>query len=348
MSINRSIIAALSAALLFGASVPFAKLLAADIAPVLLAGLLYLGSGVGLGLIRLLRDRRLAAIRLPAAQWGWLLGTITAGGVAAPVLLMVGLRQTPAGHAALLLNLEAVFTALLAWLLFRENAGRRVVLGMALIVAGGAALAWAPDSMAHGTLRGELAIALACLCWAVDNNLTRKLAAADALFIAATKGLVAGLTNLALAWLLAATLPAPRLIAAAMAVGLLGYGLSLALFVVALRGLGSARTAAYFSTAPFLGAAIAMLALHEPASPALWLSAALMAAGVWLHLTEHHEHDHAHEPLRHQHPHVHDEHHRHGHDFAWDGSEPHVHEHDHAPLVHRHPHFPDVHHRHRH
>jgi drug/metabolite transporter (DMT)-like permease len=343
-----AILAALIAALLFGASTPFAKLLVGDIPPILLAGLLYLGSGLGLWLLRLARDRGLATPRLPAREWPWLLGAIASGGVLAPVLLMYGLTRTSAATASLLLNLEAVFTALLAWIVFHENAGRRVVLGIALIVAGGVLLAWTPGAMVSGAARGAGAIALAALCWGLDNNLTRKVAASDALFIAATKGLGAGITNCALAAALGASLPSPRLIGAAMAVGLAGYGLSLVLYVLALRGLGSARTGAYFSTAPFLGAAVAMLAFHEPASAAFWLAALLMAAGVWLHLSEHHEHEHSHEALTHAHPHVHDAHHQHEHDLAWDGTEPHSHPHHHPPLRHRHRHYPDVHHRHRH
>jgi drug/metabolite transporter (DMT)-like permease len=343
-----AILAALIAALLFGASTPFAKLLVGDIPPILLAGLLYLGSGLGLWLLRLARDRGLATPRLPAREWPWLLGAIASGGVLAPVLLMYGLTRTSAATASLLLNLEAVFTALLAWIVFHENAGRRVVLGIALIVAGGVLLAWTPGAMVAGAARGAGAIALAALCWGLDNNLTRKVAASDALFIAATKGLGAGITNCALAAALGASLPSPRLIGAAMAVGLAGYGLSLVLYVLALRGLGSARTGAYFSTAPFLGAAVAMLAFHEPASAAFWLAALLMAAGVWLHLSERHEHEHSHEALTHAHPHVHDAHHQHEHDMAWDGTEPHSHPHDHPPLRHRHRHYPDVHHRHRH
>lgn len=348
MSARAAIAAALCAALLFGASTPFAKLLAGQVTPIMLAGLLYLGSGLGLGVIRLLRDRGFAAPGLPVAQWPWLLAAIVCGGVLAPILLIVGLRQIDASSAALLLNLEAVFTAVLAWLVFRENAGRRVVVGMLLIVAGGAILSAAAGSAGQRSLPGAFAIAAACLCWGLDNNLTRKVSAADALFIAAIKGLVAGATNLLLALLLGSHLPGTPVTLAAMSVGLLGYGVSLVLYVLALRGLGSARAAAYFSTAPFLGAAISIVLWESGVPAAFWLSAALMAIGVWLHLTEHHEHPHTHEPLTHAHAHLHDEHHRHRHAFPWAGDEPHAHEHQHQPLKHRHAHFPDLHHRHDH
>jgi drug/metabolite transporter (DMT)-like permease len=343
-----SIIAALIAALLFGASTPFAKLLLGEVTPILLAGLLYLGSGLGLWLIRLIRDRGLLPAGLTARDWPWLLAAIATGGVLGPILLMYGLSSTAASSASLLLNLEAVFTALLAWLVFHENAGWRVVLGMAFIVGGGAVLACSPHALASAPGRGAFAIAGASLCWGLDNNLTRKVAASDALFIAATKGLVAGITNCALALALGAKLPPWPLLGAAMTIGLAGYGVSLVLYILALRGLGSARTSAYFSTAPFLGAALAVTVFHDPASGAFWLAALLMAAGVWLHLIERHEHEHGHPAMSHAHPHVHDAHHQHQHDFEWDGSEPHSHAHAHASLRHRHRHYPDLHHNHRH
>jgi drug/metabolite transporter (DMT)-like permease len=348
VSARSAITAALGAALLFGASTPLVKLLVGRIPPLLLASLLYLGSGLGLSLARLVRDRGHAAPRLPAGEWRWLFGSVAAGGIVAPVLYLFGLTRTDAASGALLLNLEAVFTAILAWVVFRENAGRRVIVGMALIVAGGVVLSGASNAGMGPTLPGALAIAGACLCWALDNNLTRKVAGADAVFIAASKGLAAGLTNLILALSLGARLPPPTQIGAAMAIGLLGYGVSLVLFVVALRGLGSARVGAYYSTAPFLGAVVAIAIFHTPTSDAFWVSAVLMATGVWLHLTEHHDHEHTHEALAHDHPHVHDAHHRHAHAFPWDGQEPHTHPHDHQAVKHHHAHFPDLHHRHDH
>jgi drug/metabolite transporter (DMT)-like permease len=342
------IAAAIAAALLFGASTPIAKQLLRDTSPVLLAGLLYLGSGIGLGVIRSARDRGWRAPSMTAREWLWLLLAIAFGGVIAPVALLLGLTRSPAASASLLLNLEAVLTALLAWIVFRENADRRIVLGMALIVAGAVALSVPDASHGAGLGWGALLIAGACLCWALDNNFTRKVSASDALFIAGLKGLAAGVVNVGIALALGVHWPAMPVVGMAMAVGLLGYGISLVLFVLALRGLGSARTGAYFSTAPFLGAAIAILAFGNHASAVFWLAAGLMAAGVWLHLTERHEHLHTHEPTTHTHRHVHDEHHQHVHDFDWDGREPHTHEHTHTPLTHRHPHYPDIHHQHPH
>lgn len=348
ISFSPAIAAAIAAALLFGASTPIAKWLLHDTPPILLAGLLYLGSGIGLGLIRMARDRGWRAPSMAPKEWLWLLLAIGFGGVLGPVALLLGLTRTSAASASLLLNLEAVLTALLAWIVFHENADRRIVLGMALIVAGAVVLV-VPDAK-HGARLGwgALLIAGACLCWALDNNFTRKVSASDALFIAGLKGLVAGSVNVGIALMLGALWPAMPFVGMAMTVGLLGYGISLVLFVLALRGLGSARTGAYFSTAPFMGAAIAILAFGDHASPMFWLAAGLMSAGVWLHLTERHEHLHIHEPMTHTHRHVHDEHHQHVHESEGGRHEPHTHEHTHAPLTHSHPHYPDIHHQHHH
>ncbi len=314
----------------------------------LLAGLLYLGSGVGLSVVRLVRDRGWRVPSMNRNEWLWLLLAIGFGGVLGPLLLLLGLTRTSAASASLLLNLEVVLTALLAWIVFRENTDRRVVLGMALIVAGATVLAGGGASHAVGLGSGALLIALACLCWAFDNNMTRKVSASDAVFLAGLKGLTAGAVNTGLALLLGERLPATAAVAEAMTLGLLGYGVSLVLFVLALRGLGAARSGAYFSTASFVGAAIAILGFGEHPVASFWLAAALMAGGVWLHLQERHEHVHTHPALRHTHRHVHDGHHQHAHELEWDGREPHTHEHTHALLRHRHRHYPDIHHQHEH
>lgn len=345
---NRNVLYALLAAALFGASTPFAKLLIGNLSPVLLGGLLYLGSGLGLGVVRLVRDRGWTPSGLARGEWPWLLGAILFGGVVGPVALLVGLTHTSGSTASLLLNLEAVLTALIAWLAFKENADRRIVLGMAAIVAGGVVLSWPLGPTGASDWAGPLAVAAACGCWAIDNNLTRKVSASDALFIASSKGLMAGTFNTGLALTLGAVLPGTATVLTTMLVGLLGYGLSLVLFVLALRGLGAARTGAYFSTAPFLGAALALPLLGEHTTPAFWVAAALMGLGVYLHLTEQHTHEHTHEPLAHSHRHVHDAHHQHAHDFAWDAAQPHTHWHEHTAITHKHPHFPDIHHRHSH
>jgi drug/metabolite transporter (DMT)-like permease len=231
----------------------------------------------------------------------------------------------------------------MAWLIFKESVERRIVLGMAFIVLGGMVLSWPAGDSSTGGWQGPGLIALACLCWAIDNNLTRKVSANDAVFVASAKGLMAGIFNGMLALLIGVSFPERPLLLSTMAVGLLGYGFSLVLFVMALRGLGTARTGAYFSTAPFIGAAVSIAMLGDSTNMQFWLAAALMGVGVWLHLTEHHEHEHLHEPLSHAHNHVHDEHHQHGHP---DGQEPHVHWHTHEVLTHKHSHFPDIHHRH--
>jgi drug/metabolite transporter (DMT)-like permease len=354
--VKRGVVYALLAAALFGASTPIAKILLGEEAPVLLAGLLYMGSGLGLGLIRLFRDRGWKSPQLPAGEWPWLLGAVLFGGVLGPIALLMGLQQTTGSTASLLLNIEAVLTALIAWLIFKESADKRLVLGMAVIFMGSLTLSWPaqPEATAQGVDLGlhfglgPVLIGLACLCWAIDNNLTRKVSSSDALFIAGVKGWVAGSVNSLLALSLGLEWPAWQVVVSTLLLGLLGYGLSLVFFVLALRGLGTARTGAYFSTAPFLGALISVLWMGDSTSGVFWGAALLMALGVWLHLSERHEHPHHHEALTHLHGHRHDEHHQHDHDFPWDGSEPHVHPHEHGEVTHQHPHYPDIHHRHTH
>ncbi len=341
---------ALVAAILFGASTPLAKTLLADIQPLMLAGLLYAGSGLGLGcclLIRRLRPREAdAESPLRSRDLPWLAGAVLFGGVLGPVLLMTGLAATPASSASLLLNLESVLTALLAWMVFRENVDARIFLGMLAIVAGGVVLSW--SQAPSGLPWGALAIAGACACWAIDNNLTRAVSGGDPMQIAAIKGAVSGTVNIGIALLIGYRLPSALPMASAAVIGLAGYGISLVAFVLALRHLGAARTGAYFSTAPFVGAALSLLLLRENPSYAFWIAGTLMALGVWLHISERHEHTHSHEALEHEHLHTHDAHHQHAHEAEWDGVEPHAHAHQHEPLTHSHPHYPDLHHRHRH
>ena len=338
------ILAALAAALLFGAGTPLAKGLLGDVSPWLLAGLLYLGSGLGLTLYR--RLIRAPAVRLPRREAWWFAGAIMSGGIIGPVLLMIGLSALPASGASLLLNAEAVFTALLAWLAFKENVDRRIALGMLSIVAGAIVLSW-PGDVQFARLWPSLAVLGACFAWGIDNNLTRKISLSDATWIAAVKGMVAGLVNLLLAFSLGASLPSISTVGGALSVGLLAYGVSLALFVIGLRHLGTARTGAYFSVAPFFGALLAV-AMGEPLTPQLIVAGGLMAMGTWLHLSERHEHEHRHETVVHEHEHQHDDHHRHEHEVAVSAGTRHRHAHTHPALKHLHAHFPDTHHRHSH
>lgn len=347
-NMDKNVAYALGAAALFGASTPFAKLLTGDMPPVLLAGLLYLGSGLGLTLARLVRDGGIKPSNLPKNDWPWLLAAIFFGGMVGPVALMYGLVSTPGSIASLLLNLEAVLTAAIAWWVFKENADWRIVCGMLSILAGGIVLGWQTDAGARAGFGGPVLVSLACVCWAIDNNLTRKVSASDALFIAGLKGLIAGTVNTGLAIGLGATLPDFAGLTSTLAVGFLGYGISLVLFVLALRGLGTARTGAYFSTAPFLGAVLALFVFPESTSAAFWMAATLMGGGVWLHLRECHAHEHLHEALEHEHVHSHDEHHQHTHAFESQAGGQHSHLHKHLTIRHSHPHYPDIHHRHPH
>lgn len=311
---SNAILVALGAAALFGASTPFAKLYVAELSAMLLAGLLYLGSGLGLLALRLLRDRGWRAAGLGRAQWPWLLAAIGCGGVLGPTLLMLGLARMSAASASLLLNLEGVLTALIAWLVFKEHTDRRMVIGMALVSLGALLLSWPGGSLSVSAAASGAALLLgACLCWALDNNLTRQVSEADALFLAGVKGISAAAVNIGLALASGQAMPHAGVLAPVLLIGFLGYGLSLALFVVALRQLGTARTGAYFSAAPFIGAAIAIAVFAERPTPLFWLAALLMLLGLWLHLTERHEHPHWHGDLQHSHPHYPDIHHRHEH-----------------------------------
>lgn len=307
---NPGVQAGIGAAVLFGAGTPLAKLLLGEVSPWLLAGLLYAGSGLGLGVYRLIA--RPGRVRLARGDVLPLVGAIGFGGVLGPVLLMFGLSSMPATGASLLLNAEGVFTAVIAWVVFRENVDRRIALGMAAIVAGAVVLS-IPTGADFGAVWPSLAILGACLCWGIDNNLTRKVAMTDASWLAAVKGGVAGPVNLIIAFLLGAQLPALPAIGAAMVVGFFAYGVSLVLFIVALRHLGTARAGAYFSVAPFFGAALAV-ALGAAVTIPLIIAAALMGVGVWLHLTERHEHEHTHDDgTTHTHAHYPDAEHRHSH-----------------------------------
>lgn len=278
---------ALAAATCFGAGAPASKSLVAAIDPWLTAGLLYAGAGIGLSILWFLRRLGGRTIppgaRLSGNGWWWFLGAAIAGGGFAPVLLMLGLARTPASTGSLLLNLEAVLTVLIAGVFFRERIIGWVGLGIAAVIAGGVVLAWQGEFVLAGPL-GPLAVAGACLAWALDNNLTRQIARCDAVQIASLRGLLAGAINIALALSFGAALPDLGLIASAGALGLFGYGLPLVFFVLALRELGAARTGAVFATAPFIGAIVSILALGEPATLRLGVAGACMALGVWLML----------------------------------------------------------------
>ena len=344
---------ALAAAALFGAATPLAKALLGSMSAFMVAGLFYLGSGVGLGIGIVARQisrsaaKPAARHRIQKSELPWLMGAILAGGVAGPALLMLGLSSTSAAASSLLLNLESVLTAVIAWVVFRENVDLQVFLGMVAIVAGGVLISWHPGRVAVPV--GALLIVGACLCWAIDNNLTRKVSANDAMVIACLKGLIAGPVNLAIAFAAGGRLPAASIVGAAMLTGLAGYGVSLVLFVVALRHLGTARTGAYFSVAPLFGVALSLVLWPELPSVFFWVAAAFMALGVWLHVSERHEHEHTHDFLEHTHRHHHrDEHHQHEHDFLYTGDGSHTHPHVHLPITHSHAHFPDIHHRHQH
>lgn len=337
---------ALGSAVLFGAAAPLSKILLGSVDPWLLAGILYLGAGLGLAAIHL--GRRFIGLESPEAPLrrgdiSWLAAVVFFGGMLGPVLLMFGLSMTSAASGSLLLNLEGLATMAIAWLVFRENVDRRLLLGAAAILAGAVVLSWQGEAKLD---IGGLLIAGACLSWGIDNNLTRKLSSADPVQIAMIKGLAAGSTNLALALFLGASLPSIGIVAGGAIVGFLGVGVSLVMFMLGLRHLGTARTGAYFSLAPFIGAILALAIFRDAFTQQFVVAGALMAVGLYLHLAERHVHEHSHQVLEHEHAHLHDEHHQHTHEGPV--TEPHAHWHRHEPMRHKHPHYPDLHHRHSH
>jgi drug/metabolite transporter (DMT)-like permease len=344
--LGAGVLLALGSATLFGATSPLSKLMLADIDAQSLAGLLYIGAGVGLFAVfigRQLSGRATQEAPVRLKDSFWLGAVILFGGVFGPLLLMLGLSRTSAATGSLLLNLESLATMGIAWVVFRENVDRRLLIGAAAILLGALALSWEGQGVRLDT--GAALIAAACVCWGIDNNLMRKVSSADPIVTAMIKGLGAGTVNLAIALWRGVALPSLPAATLALVLGFVAIGLSLVLFILALRHLGTARTGAYFSLAPFIGALIA-LAMGEPPTFNLAIAAVLMGIGLWLHLTERHEHDHTHEPLWHEHRHVHDDHHRHEHEGPF--AEPHSHFHRHAPIRHKHPHYPDLHHRHDH
>ena len=338
---------AIGSAVLFGASTPLSKYLLGTVDPWMLAGILYLAAGFGLFLVGWISKKfspQSSEASLKRVDFPWLAAVILMGGLIGPLLLMFGLARTGASQASLLLNLEGLASMAIAWLFFKENVDRRLLLGAMAILCGAVFITWNGSGL-HFDF-GSLLIAGACLAWGIDNNLTRKLSASDPIQIALIKGLVAGTVNIALAIGMGAKLPTVTTIIGASVVGFLGIGVSLVMFMLGLRHLGTARTGAYFSTAPFIGAMLAILLLAEPLTWQILIAGLLMLIGLWLHLAERHEHEHSHTILEHEHAHSHDQHHQHEHVDAV--SEPHSHLHRHEPLRHQHPHYPDLHHRHVH
>lgn len=339
---------ALLAAVLFSVSTPAAKLLLDEASPLLLAGLLYLGQGLGLLGFMSAREyffvkRKSGERILHGKEYFWLAGSVISGGILGPVLLFWGLRSVPASAASLLQNFEGVLTTLVAAVLFREAVGLRIWAASFIMLAAGCLLTYDPQADLRVS-PGALAVIGACLMWALDNNLTRNISTGDPVFIAVVKGLVAGGVNMGLGYATGGILPVHW--AGVLALGLLSYGASLVLFIYALRHLGTSRAGIYFSVAPFLGAGISLFLPGESISAAFVAGFALMLVVAWLALGERHKHEHSHEYFEHVHLHDHDMHHLHDHPDG--GERTHSHPHAHEPLVHDHAHTPDIHHRHAH
>jgi drug/metabolite transporter (DMT)-like permease len=336
------ILQALLAALFFGASAPISKLLLGDVPPVLMAAFLYLGSGMGISLVklyqRLTSDQKEAGIRQPDLKW--LAGAIISGGILAPIILMVSLQNTSASTASLLLNFEGVGTTLIALFFFRESISRRALAAIFVITL--ASIFLSTDfASGFGFSLGALGIIFACVLWGVDNNFTRNISAKDPLTIVAWKGLVAGTFSLILGLFLGQQLPPLTTLLSILLLGFVCYGLSTMLFIYAMRGLGAARTSALYGTAPLAGVLLSFIIFRDPITLLFIFAAAFMAAGALLLANEEHAHFHIHMPVVHEHKHSHDEFHEHD-----EVETVHSHEHEHPHTEHEHGHMPDIHHRH--
>lgn len=342
-----SILKAIFAALLFGIAPALTKSVTSAFSPLMIAGILYLGSGIGLSGYLLWKRPPLGEWQELGKAWKPAMMAIVLGGAVGPGLMVYGLSTTPAATASLILTLEGVFTALIAWVLFKEHFHIRIGTGMLFVVAGAMVLSFS-GKPEPGQFAGLVALFGACFAWGLDNNYTRMASHVNSTILACCKGLAAGAANVILAISLGAPLPATGVFAQIGVIGLLCYGTSLIFFIEALRGIGVSRTAAYFGLAPFAGVIFSVAWLGEGITLALIIASVLVALGIWLHITEKHDHEHAHPQMNHAHWHEHDEHHQHRHSWPWDPSKPHGHPHCHAPVVHTHGHFPDLHHRHTH
>lgn len=346
--ISIPVLYAVAAALLFGSSVPFSKMLLRDISPLLMASLLYFGAGAGMALIgfrSVIRSNGEKEASLGKKQLPYILGMIMLD-IAAPILMMFGLTLTTAETASLLVNFEVAATAFIAMIFFRESIGGRLAVSILLITLASIFLSFS-DISTLSFSGGAAMVLLACVCWGLENNCTRMLSLQNPVQIVVIKGLCVGLTTLILAFASGQCSAPPHLIPVALMVGLLGYGLSIFFYVLAQRELGAARTGAYYAAAPFIGAILSFVILKDPLTVSFAAAFAVMLAGVWLAISEKHRHAHLHEALEHEHRHRHsDEHHGHHHDGSIE--QEHSHRHTHAEMKHNHAHTPDLHHLHRH
>ncbi len=341
---------AILAAILFGASAPISKLLLGEIEPIPMAAFLYLGSGIGLLLYRTFQKMRRNSMNLEAdirkSDIKWLAGAIFSGGVLAPIILMFSLKNTPAATASLLLNFEGAATTLIAVLAFKEAIGKRIWIAVFSITTASILLSWNING-SWGISIGALGVLSACFLWGIDNNFTRNISAKDPLIIVTTKGICAGTFSLILALGLMNQLPDLRIALGAMAVGFFSYGLSIVLFILAMRNIGASRTSAFFGAAPFVGVIISFLLFREIPNSLFGVALPFMVIGAILILSEEHSHEHLHELLEHEHRHRHDDgHHIHIHEVG--ETKEHSHAHIHGALKHSHAHMPDIHHRHIH
>jgi drug/metabolite transporter (DMT)-like permease len=341
-AMRRGVVRCGLAAVLFGATTPFASRLADDTSAPMLAGLLYLGAALAVA-------PRLVSLPLPRHGVGRsgrrLAVAVVAGGLLGPLLLAAGLQRTPAATASLLLNVELAATTVIAAVFFREHIGRRLWTGSAIVVLAGVIVGW---SDVPELAVGAVLIVAACVCWGLDNCVTAGLDELAPEHVTLAKGLIAGTTNVVIALAIGGALPAVAVVFALAGLGAVGYGVSITLWVTGARDIGAARGQLIFSTAPFVGVIVAWAVLGDGATMQQLIATAVAVFGVALVVGSEHQHTHRHEVIVHAHEHEHDDHHQHQHPDAEDRAGRHTHSHTHVPLVHAHPHVPDLHHRHDH
>ena len=344
MKQHRAVLLAVLAAACYGVSAPLSKLLLVELSPALMAALLYLGAGLGMGIINLLRGKRSKEAPITRKEWPYVLGMIVLD-ILAPIALMLGLQRTTPANASLLNNFEIVATSLIALLLFKEAVGRRLWMAIALITLS-CILLTVEDAGSFNFSAGSLLVLLAAVCWGLENNCTRMLSLKDPLQVVVIKGFGSGTGALIIALMARETAGSLTYMALALLLGFFAYGLSITLYIRAQRELGAARTSAYYAVAPFIGVGLSFLMFREPVGWMFALAFSLMVLGAYFAAVERHSHLHHHEALTHEHRHSHgDGHHLHSHS---EGDVEHSHVHTHAPHSHKHPHTPDLHHQHRH
>jgi drug/metabolite transporter (DMT)-like permease len=342
------VIMAILAAILYGISSPVSKLLLAQIPATLMAALLYLGAGIGMlivnGVQRLSHKAKIEA-GLTRRELPYVVAMIILD-IGAPILLMFGLTLSTPATVSLLNNFEIVSTSLIAFFIFKEAIGKRMVIAITLITLASIILSVAKISSITFS-PGAILVLFACICWGLENNCTRMLSVKDPMQIVVIKGFGSGIGALLISFVSGQYRSNLKYMLAACVLGFVAYGLSIYFYILAQRGLGAARTSAYYAATPFIGVGISWMVFHNGITLSFLIALSIMLLGSYLALSEVHTHLHTHTEITHEHKHKHpEEHHTHAHIPGFIGE--HSHQHTHESMLHEHSHTPDAHHNHSH